>query len=215
MKLNNKNIKIAIQQKGRLAEDSSNFLMRLGLKFKAYNRCLYSSCRNLPIDILFVRDDDIPEYIGNGIADAGIVGENVINESNTQVEKILPLNFGNCSLYIACPKKIEINKPIDLKNLKIATSYPNCLKKYLTKYNINAEIIKLAGSVELAPSLNISDCICDLVSTGHTLKMHNLKPVLKIFDSQAYLISNKNFIKKFKQLFINQYANKINSAKNY
>lgn len=209
------NLKIAIQQKGRLTAQSLEFLMRIGLNFEAYERCLYSSCKNFPIDVLYVRDDDIPDYVSSGTVDLGIVGENVINESKIKIKKILPLNFGLCTLTIACPIKMQINKPDDLRNLKIATSYPNCVKKYLLKNNIKAKIIKLAGSVEIAPALNIADCICDLVSTGHTLKMNGLKPVLKVFDSQAYLIANNNFLNKFKKIFINQYAKNINRKKNY
>jgi len=194
------NLKIAIQQKGRLTANSLEFLMQIGLDFEAYKRCLYSSCKNFPMDILYVRDDDIPDYVGNGTVDLGIVGEDVINESKIKNKKILPLNFGFCSLFIACPKKINISKAADLQNLRIATSYPNCLKKYLLKNKVKAKIIKLAGSVEIAPALNVADCICDLVSTGHTLKMNGLKPVLKVFDSQAYLIANNNFITKFKKI---------------
>lgn len=202
-KLNGNNIKIAIQQKGRLAEASLELLKSAGMEFDTYKRMLYSSCRNFPLDILYVRDDDIPQYVADGTVDLGIVGDDVIMEQQMKVKKIAPLNFGYCSLVIAGPSSEKIFKPRDLDNLRIATTYANCLKKFLKKNKIQAKIINLAGSVEVAPSVNVADCICDITSTGNTLKMHGLEEKFKLFDSRSYLISNPKSLKdkrKFKEI---------------
>ncbi|MFH1536767.1 MAG: ATP phosphoribosyltransferase [Patescibacteria group bacterium] len=191
-KLNGNNLKIAIQQKGRLAEKSLELLSLAGLEFETYKRRLYSRCRNFPLDILYVRDDNIPEYVADGTVDLGIVGEDVIFEQQSKVKNLEKLNFGYCSLFIACPDNLDIKNISDLNNLKIASTYPNCLGDFLEKNKIKAKTIELAGSVEIAPSLNVADCICDIVSTGNTLKNNGLNPIFKIFESQAVLIADKN-----------------------
>lgn len=199
-KMNNNNLKIAIQQKGRLAEASLELLKSAGMEFDTYKRMLYSSCRNFPLDILYVRDDDIPQYVADGTVDLGIVGDDVLMERQKNVKKIVPLNFGYCSLIIAGPVGDKVLKPRDLKNTKIATTYQNCLKKYLKKNKIKANTINLAGSVEVAPSVNVADYICDISSTGNTLKMHGLVEKFKLFDSQSYLISNQKSLKNKSKL---------------
>jgi len=188
--MKNNYLKIAIQEKGRLSDKSVETLEQIGLEFDTYSRKLSARCQNFPIDILFVRDDDIPEYVGDGTVDLGIVGNDVILERQVKLKKIMPLNFGYCSLNIACPKKLQIQNIIDLNNLKIATTYPNILKKYFKKNKISAETVKLSGSVEIAPTLDVADCICDIISTGNTLKMNGLVPSFKVLDSQAYLIAD-------------------------
>lgn len=212
-KLNGTNLKIAIQQKGRLSEKSLELLSKAGLEFETYKRKLYSRCRNFPLDILYVRDDNIPEYVADGTVDLGIVGEDVISEQKAKVKKLEKLNFGYCSLNIACPKELKIKKPKDLMNLKIATSYPNCLKKFLSKNKIKAKIIELAGSVESAPSLSVADCICDVVSTGNTLKNNGLEIAMKLFDSRAVLIADNNSLKnKAKKENIDRLLMRVNSV---
>ncbi|MBU1177640.1 ATP phosphoribosyltransferase [Patescibacteria group bacterium] len=213
MKINGqKNVKIAIQQKGRLSEKCIELLEQAGLDFDSYKRKLYAGCRNFPLDILYIRDDDIPEYVADGIVDLGIVGEDVILEQQVKVKKIVPLNFGFCALSIACPKGSAINNPKDLNGLKIATTYRNCLKKYLKRNNLKADIIELSGSVEVAPSLSVADCVCDIISTGETMKENNLAPVVKLFDSQAFLIADPKSLEiKWKSEIIERFAMRIES----
>ena len=200
--INNNNLKIAIQQKGRLSDKSLELLTKVGLDFDIFKRKLISECRNFPLDILFIRDDNIPDYVARGIADLGIVGEDMVQEQQVNVKILEKLNFANCSLKIACPDNKKMKTLENLQNKKIATSYPNSLKKYLEQNNIKAKIIKLSGSVEIAPSLGIADCICDIVSTGNTLKTNGLTPIFDIFDSQAVLIANTNFdIKKLINIY--------------
>ena len=196
-------LKIAIQQKGRLSEKSLELLNKVGLDFNTYQKQLLSPCRNFPLDIVYVRDDNIPEYVAKGIVDFGIVGEDMVQERQFKVKVIEKLGFATCSLFIACPKLKKIRSIKNLENKKIATSYPNSLKEYLKKNNINAKTIEMSGSVEIAPSLGIADYICDIVSSGQTLKSNGLTPVFKVFDSQAVLIANNNLnIKKLINLYV-------------
>lgn len=213
MKINGqKNIKIAVQQKGRLNEKSLALLSQAGLEFEAYKRKLYTRCRNFPLDILYVRDDDIPEYVADGIVDLGIVGEDVIKERQVKVKKLLPLNFSYCSLNIACPPELGVKELKDLNGLKIATSYVNCLEEFLQKNKIKAEVVKLSGSVEVAPSLAVADCICDVISTGGTMKENKLVPVFKLFDSQAVLIADpKSLDVKWKAEIIERLEMRVKS----
>lgn len=194
-KLNNGNLKIAIQREGRLSEPSLSLLKDIGLDFESYQRKLFSRCQNFSLDILFIRDDDIPAYVKNGVMDLGIVGQNIIYEKNVKVEILAKLGFGKCSLVIAIPKKSRVKKLDDLNQKKIATAYPISLKKFLAKKGIQAEIINLKGSVEVAPSLDIADAICDLSSSGSTLRVNELIPLVKIFDSEAVLIANQKTLK--------------------
>ncbi|MFA5948197.1 MAG: ATP phosphoribosyltransferase [Candidatus Gracilibacteria bacterium] len=188
----NKKIRIAIQNNGRLSEDSLTFLRKLGLKFRKNNRQLIVPCKNANVEFLNVRNGDIPEYVSQNVADFGIVGENVLieREANLKIEK--KLNFGSCSLIIAVPKKSYIKNISDLQEERIATSYPRTLKKFLVENKINASIVDIRGSVEIAPSLNLADAICDITKSGTTLKKNGLKVIAKIFDSQAAIVSNSN-----------------------
>lgn len=188
----NKKIRIAIQNNGRLSEDSLTFLRKLGLKFRKNNRQLIVPCKNANVEFLNVRNGDIPEYVSQNVADFGIVGENVLieREANLKIEK--RLNFGSCSLIIAVPKKSYIKNISDLQEERIATSYPRTLKKFLFENKINASIVDIRGSVEIAPSLNLADAICDITKSGTTLKKNGLKVIAKIFDSQASIVSNSN-----------------------
>lgn len=190
--VNNGNIKLAIQKNGRLTEKSIELLKHCGLEIENYNDRLVVSVNNFPMDILFVRDDDIPEYIQDDVADLGIVGENVVLEKKSKVEILEKLGFGKCKLMIASPENIKLNSIQDLNEKKIATSYPNILKEFLTKNKINSKIIKITGSVEITPALGVADVICDIVSTGNTLMLNKLKKSFEIFSSQAVLIKSKN-----------------------
>lgn len=182
--------RIAIQKSGRLEAPSEKYLASLGLKFKKNNKNLIVPCRDSNIEILYVRNIDIPEYVKQCVAEFGIVGENILKEKKTNLEIIKKLGFGLCSLVIAVPKNSQIKKIKDLEGERIATSYPNTLKKYLKENKINAVVIEIKGSVEIAPSLNLADAICDITQTGNTLKENNLRPIATIFKSEAVLIKN-------------------------
>ena len=187
---------IAIQKKGRLFNQSSDLIRKSGISFSTKGDTLLAKSNNLPIDILFVRSEDIPSLVSNGDADLAIVGENVLIEKSlfkrTSIEKIINLGFSNCRLSFAAPKN---NKIKSFNNMKIATSYPNTVKKYLKDKDIAASIISINGSVELTPYIGMSDMICDLVSSGATLEANNLKEIEVILKSQAVLIKNKNLNK--------------------
>ncbi|HTK22246.1 MAG TPA: ATP phosphoribosyltransferase [Mucilaginibacter sp.] len=183
-----KTLKIAIQKSGRLNEKSVELLKNCGLDFDNYKSSLISGVANFPLEILFLRDDDIPEYVQDGIADLGIVGENVIQETEAEVSYLQRLGFGKCSLKIAIPNSYNIADVSELTGKSIATTYPVILGKYLKERNINAEIRTISGSVEISPGLGLSDAICDLVSTGGTLKSNGLKPFCNVMSSEAILI---------------------------
>ncbi|MGE5796906.1 MAG: ATP phosphoribosyltransferase [Ignavibacteria bacterium] len=184
-------LKLAIQRKGRLTDKSVELLKLCGLDIESYTERLVVTARNFPLEILFLRDDDIPEYVQDSVADAGIVGENVLFEKQTTTLEMEKLGFGRCSLIIAHPEKNHLKSINEIDGKTIATSYPNILKNFLKQNNINAKIIELSGSVEIAPSLGVADLICDIVSTGNTLMMNKLKKSFNVFDSEAVLISSK------------------------
>jgi ATP phosphoribosyltransferase len=186
-----KTLKIAIQKSGRLNEKSVELLKNCGLNFENYKSSLISPVSNFPLEILFLRDDDIPEYVQDGIADLGIVGENVIEETEVSVSYLQKLGFGKCSLKIAITNNSDINKLADLGGKSIATTYPVILGKFLQKQNIQSDIRTISGSVEISPGLGLSDAICDLVSTGGTLKSNGLKPFADVMSSEAVLIGSK------------------------
>ncbi|MBC7915872.1 MAG: ATP phosphoribosyltransferase [Pyrinomonadaceae bacterium] len=186
-----KTLKIAIQKSGRLNEKSVELLKNCGLSFENYKSSLISPVSNFPLEILFLRDDDIPEYVQDGIADLGIVGENVINETEVDVAYLQKLGFGKCSLKLAIPNSSEIKTISDLNGKSIATSYPVILEKFLAGHNVKSDIRTISGSVEIAPGLGLSDAICDLVSTGGTLISNGLKPFGDVMYSEAVLIGRK------------------------
>lgn len=186
-----KTLKIAIQKSGRLNEKSVQLLKNCGLSFENYKSSLISSVSNFPLEILFLRDDDIPEYVQDGIADIGIVGENVIAETGVDVRFLQELGFGKCMLKLAVQDHSKIKTLADLEGKAIATSYPVILKKFLKKNKVNSEIRTISGSVEISPGLGLSDAIFDIVSTGGTLKSNGLKPFADVMASQAMLIGRK------------------------
>jgi ATP phosphoribosyltransferase len=186
-----KTLKIAIQKSGRLNEKSVELLEHCGLSFENYKSSLISPVSNFPLEILFLRDDDIPEYVQDGIADLGIVGENVINETEAEVSYLQRLGFGKCSLKIAVPNNNSIQQLSHLNGKAIATTYPVILNKFLKKNNIKADIRTISGSVEISPGLGLSDAICDLVSTGGTLKSNGLIAFADVMSSEAVLIGTK------------------------
>jgi ATP phosphoribosyltransferase len=216
-KLNNGSLKLAIQKNGRLTESTLGLLKSAGLEFENYKQRLFSTCWNFPLNIVYLRDDDIPDYVASGAVDMGIVGENVIYEAKSDVKIQLKLNFGYCSLCVAVPKESTISSIRELGGKKIATSYPQSTKRYLKQNAIDGEIVQINGSVEIAPALQMADAVIDLVSSGSTLALNDLRVVEKIFDSQAVLIGNTNGSKE-KNSIIQKFLTRLNgvlSAKNY
>jgi len=187
-----KTLKIAIQKSGRLNEKSVELLKNCGLNFENYKSSLISPVSNFPLEILFLRDDDIPEYVQDGIADLGIVGENVIEETEVDVTYLQRLGFGKCSLKIAVPNNNTIHELNQLNGRSIATTYPVILGKFLKKQGIESDIRTISGSVEISPGLGLADAICDLVSTGGTLKSNGLIPFADVMSSEAVLICSKS-----------------------
>ena len=189
-------LRIAIQKSGRLYEDSVKILRESGIDLSNGINKLRSEAYNFPLEVLFLRDDDIPQYVEDGVADAGIVGENIIFETNKKLKVIEKLGFGKCRLSIAVPKTVEYKNITDLKGKKIATSYPVILSKYLKKKKVVATIEEVSGSVEIAPSVGLADAICDLVSSGSTLFANGLKETEVIFRSEAALVSGTKLDKE-------------------
>lgn len=185
-------LKIAIQKSGRLYEDSMKLLKECGIQLNNGNKQLKTVAENFPLEVFFLRDDDIPQYVFDNVADIGIVGENVLLEKNKDISLVHRLGFGKCRLSIAVPKSFKYKSNEDLQGLKIATSYAGILKKYLKKNKIDAEIHEISGSVEIAPGIGLADAICDLVSSGSTLFTNNLKEAEVILKSEAVLTANKN-----------------------
>lgn len=185
-------LKIAIQKSGRLFDGSLEILKECGISIDNGGNKLKTSARNFPIDVFYLRNSDIPQYIEDGVADIGIIGENTVIESEKDIEVLFSLGFSKCKLSIAIPKNIEYPGISYLQGKRIATSYPNTLAHFLNENNIKAEIHVISGSVEIAPNIGLADAICDLVSSGSTLFMNGLEEKEIILKSQACLVSNKN-----------------------
>jgi len=185
-------LKIAVQKSGRLSEKSIQLLQECNIKLTNGNRKLISVSSNFPIEILYLRDDDIPQYINDGVADIGIVGENEMLEKNYPLTLYQRLGFAKCRMSLAIPKTENYQSINYFQHKKIATSYPSILKTFLKKNNINAEIHQISGSVEISPSIGLADAIFDIVSSGSTLISNGLKEVEKVMNSEAVIIGNKN-----------------------
>lgn len=185
-------LRIAVQKKGRLYDGSLALLKECGIEVSNGNNQLRVQAANFPLEVFFLRDDDIPEYVQDAVADIGFVGENVIAEKNKQVNPVEKLGFGKCRLSIAIPKTGTIRSIKDLNDKKIATSYPLILSTFLAQKNIKATIQEISGSVEIAPRIGLADAICDLVSSGSTLFSNELEELEIVVNSEAMLISNKN-----------------------
>ncbi|MDX1629034.1 MAG: ATP phosphoribosyltransferase [Fulvivirga sp.] len=184
-------IKIAIQKSGRLQAKSVSLLQECGLKFSNGPNRLKTESYNFPADILFLRDDDIPQYVEDGVADIGVVGENVVLEKKKDINIVERLDFAKCRLSLAIPKSEQYKGIKSFDGKRIATSYPNIIQQFLQKNNIKAEIHEISGSVEIAPSIGLADAICDIVSTGSTLMSNGLKEVETVIRSEAVLVSGK------------------------
>ena len=182
---------IAIQKSGRLHDDSMKLLKEAGINFNNGISKLKTEASNFPLEIFFLRDDDIPQYVEDRVADIGIVGQNLIEETEKDLLLVEKLGFGKCRLSIAIPKGDEYTGIQGLEGKRIATSYANIVKKYLQKNQVSAEIHQISGSVEIAPSIGLADAVCDIVSSGSTLFTNGLKEVEVILQSEAVMVGNK------------------------
>ena len=198
-------LKVAVQKSGRLSDKTIDLLRKAGLEFDFFERSLAAKCRNFPLEMLFFRASDIPEIISDGVVDCGICGQNSIKEKKIDLREVEKLGFGKCRLSIASPQLIN------LKGKRIATSHPNILRQFLKKKQIPAEIVELSGSVEIAPKLSIADAICDLVSSGSTLRVNGLQEIEQIFFSEVVLVTQKK-ISKDKAIIFNNFLTRIKAV---
>ncbi len=186
----NGRLKLAIQKDGRITDESVSLLKATGLDFDIRSRALFSPCRNFSLDILAVRDDDIPEYVQDRVSEFGIVGENIIVEKGATVEVVQRLGFGKCQLAICVPRGGAIHNLESLKGKRVATSYPRTVRNYLERENIRADVVEISGSVEITPALDVADATCDIISTGSTARMNGLEVIHTVMTSEAVLIAN-------------------------
>jgi ATP phosphoribosyltransferase len=206
-------LKIAIQKNGRLSESSKKLLEECGIKISNGASVLKSVASNFPVEILFLRDDDIPQYVEQQVADIGILGENMVYEKDKDVKIVEQLGFANCRLSMAVPKESVYSGLEFFMNKRIATSYPRLLTDFLKKNNIKSEIEEISGSVEIAPGIGLADAVCDIVSSGTTLLTNGLREVATVLKSQAVMIANKNLDNE-KQDILNKLLFRIRSVKN-
>lgn len=210
-------LRLAIQKSGRLSDKSLSFVEECGISYSYNKTKLKTSAHNFPLELLFLRDDDIPKYVADGVADAGIVGENVVAEKNEKVDLAIKMNFSKCRLSIAVPQSVTYHDIKDLEGKRIATSYPHLLGEFLKAHSVKASIHEISGSVEIAPGIGLADAVCDLVSTGSTLLSNGLKEAEVIFRSEAVLIKNPDLISE-KQVILEKLIFRIKSvlkASNY
>lgn len=187
---------IALQKSGRLSDLSREMLRDAGLRIQSSKNSLTARVENFPAELMFVRDDDIPTFVSDGVCEFGVVGENVLEEfalgeDEQRYECVAELGFGRCTLKIAAPENLVYEGVQSLAGSRIATSYPRIVSAFLAKYRIRAAVVKMNGAVEIAPRLRIADFICDLVSTGATLEANGLRPLETVLDSQAVLIRTR------------------------
>ena len=205
------NIRIAVQKSGRLSDDSLKLFKECGIKFESGGSKLRSISSNFPIEFLFLRDDDIPGYVEDGVADLGVVGLNVLMEHTRKVDIVKELGFSKCRLSLAIPRSETYTDLSQFEGKSIATSYPNLTNQFLKKNGVNAEMHEISGSVEIAPSIGLAEGICDIVSTGGTLLSNGLKEVATVFQSQAVMISN-NSLSAEKQAILDKLLFRIDSV---
>ena len=194
------NIRIAVQKSGRLSDDSLKLFKECGIKFESGSSKLRTVSSNFPIEFLFLRDDDIPGYVEDGVADLGVIGLNVLMENKKQVDIVKELGFSKCRLSLAIPRN-EVYTGLEFfQGKSIATSYPNLTNEFLLSHGVKAETHEISGSVEIAPSIGLAEGICDIVSTGGTLLSNGLKEVAEVYKSQAALIANKKLSAEKKEI---------------
>lgn len=204
-------LKIAVQKSGRLLDGSVELLKECGIRINNGKDQLKASAANYPIDILYLRNSDIPQYVQDGVADVGIIGQNTAFEKQKRIEEVLPLGFSKCRLSIAVPKHVSYSGPSWLQGKRIATSYPNSLRHFLQEQNITAEIHEISGSVEIAPNIGLADAICDLVSSGSTLFKNGLEEQDVLLQSEACIVKNDKLSAE-KQAVLDQLIFRIQSV---
>ena len=211
-------LRIALQKKGRLADDSFALLKKCGLRFAIRGGGLLARVKNMPIDLLLVRDDDIPSFVANDAADIGIVGENVlveeqlVSKAKLDAEITMRLGFSRCKLCLAASDNSGITKSSDLEGTRIATTYPGVLGRFLKEQNIDAKSVEMKGAVELAPSIGIAESICDLVSSGATLEANGLTAFETILKSEAVLIQSGRTLSAEKQALLDKLMRRIDGV---
>ncbi|MEX2124286.1 MAG: ATP phosphoribosyltransferase [Woeseia sp.] len=214
-------IKIALQKSGRLTEHSLDLLRRCGLKFTQSKDQLFCFGENMPVDLLLVRDDDIPGLVGDDVCDLGIVGLNTVQEKrlrmrddgqNAMFDQVYELDFGHCRLSVAAPEGMPFDGPASLQNKRIATSYVAILTDFLRQHSIDAEIVFFSGAVEIAPKLGKADFICDLVSTGATLAANQLREVQTVLESEAIVIQTRAALDASKQDWVTRILQRLNGV---
>ncbi len=209
--MESQNIRIAVQKSGRLSEESLKLFKACGIKFESGGSKLKTVSSNFPIEFLFLRDDDIPGYVEDGVADLGVIGENVLMEHIRQVNVVKELGFSKCRLSLAIPRNEQYTDLSYFEGKNIATSYPNLTNAFLAKQGINVTTHEISGSVEIAPSIGLAEAICDIVSTGGTLLSNGLKEVATVFQSQAVLIASKQ-LNAEKQAILDKLLFRIDSV---
>lgn len=206
-----KKLRISIQKSGRLNEDSLKLIKECDISIDSGNDQLKVTARNFPLEIFFLRNSDIPQYIEDGVADIAIIGENLLIEKEHNVKIVHRLGFSRCKVSLAVPKNVDYNGVKYFNGKKLATSYPNTLKKYLAEKGVKAEIHEISGSVEIAPNIGLSDGICDIVSTGSTLFKNGLKEVEVMYQSEAVIIASNNLDDEI-QAILDKFLFRINSV---
>ena len=205
-------LRIAVQSKGRLFEETMALLQEADIKIPSSKRILLVQSSNFPVEVLFLRDDDIPQSVANGVADLGIVGENEFVERNEDAEIVKRLGFSKCRLSLAIPKDVDYPGLSWFEGRKVATSYPGILKQFMEKHGIKTDIHVITGSVEIAPGISLADAIFDIVSSGSTLVSNRLKEVEVVMQSEALLIGNKNLTEEKKEI-LNELLFRIEAVK--
>lgn len=207
--LQKENLKIAIQKNGRLSEDSLAVLEHMGLDLETYGRRLFATCRNFPVEVLFCRDDDIPGYVESGVADIGIVGQNVVRESGSELTELSMPGFGYCRLTVAVPKKSKIVTLSQLEGKTIATSFPRLTRELFEARDIDVKIIEISGAVEITPSLGVADAILDITSTGSTMMLNDLRPIETLMETEAAIVAGPKALPVAKQRLLDQMLTRL------
>ena len=202
-------LRIAIQTSGRLTDKTIELLKGIGLRFDDYKRNLLVKCRNFDVELLLIRDDDIPEYVQDGVCDLGFVGANVTQETGADVTVLRDLDYGVCRLSLAAKEDGAIQETQDFDGKTIATSYPKLTRQYLDSKDVEANIVTISGSVEIAPRLEVADAICDLVSTGNTLKANGLEELDTILESETQLIRTNKKLSPGKKQLIDKFLQRM------
>lgn len=207
--LQKENLKIAIQKNGRLSEESLEVLEHMGLDLETYGRRLFATCRNFPVEVLFCRDDDIPGYVESGVADIGIVGQNVVKESGSELIELSKPGFGYCRLTVAVPKKSSIEVIEELNGKTIATSFPKLTQQLFNERDVNVKIIEISGAVEITPALGVADAILDITSTGSTMMLNDLRPIETLMETEAVIVAGPKKLPSTKQRLVDQMLTRL------